>query len=50
MFLPDQTQSKPAFALTDLALDSIGLPLIVQKLALLSSGHEHADYNSSNML
>jgi hypothetical protein len=36
-FLPDQTQSKPSFALTDLALDSIALPLIIQKLALFFS-------------
>jgi hypothetical protein len=34
-FLTDQTQSKPSFALTDLALDSNTLPLIIQKLALL---------------
>ncbi len=37
--LPDQTQSKPTFALTDLALDSIALPLIIQKLALLSANN-----------
>jgi len=36
-FLPDQTQSKPSFALADLALDGIALSLIIQELALLFS-------------
>ncbi len=35
--LADQTQSKPSFALTDLALDSVALPLIIQELTFLCS-------------